>query len=677
MSETAKPIPDVECLKYHGTPEKPDIKIFVSHRIDLDSVIVDNPLYIPVRCGAIYDERENVTMLGDDTGDNISDKRLSFCEYTVMYWAWKNIKADYYGLCHYRRYVSFLDKDIPGPALKQGLLDSMSQTTLQQCGLFDEDNIREKIVQQEAIVPYYYYYYIDEIPDKSCKSIKENWLKYHECFLQEKDFDQMLTLIKEIAPSYYDEAVDFVNGQLFCGFNCFVMKRDMFNEMCEFMFPIMFAFANTLDTEHYSSTQSRAVGYLGEWLFSIFVMHQKNKNRKIQERQILAFQDTSVSQQLYPYYDEKEVPIVFTATDYNRPEIAVQIQSILEHADKKYKYDFIILYRGYDEDKWNTQLRKQEDLALQQMVETIPYASIRFYNPKDDILDIDFRLWNEPIKEHEYYLLFLPWILRNFQKVIYLQDGILLEESISALFNTDLEGKMAAAVKDVLFSAHLNGYTMGFKQLCEKKLGLDNLYNYVSTNVVVLDMNRIRSQFDQEEIRSLLKKRKFMNATADGFNTVFEHSIVFLPQKWNKLGIWGPDYYYLLEYYPEDLYKDSSSSKSGAVNIFGNAGQLVPQQSKEMRLFWSYAKKTPFYEELLFSLTPRELPPSESPDLRAPSRKAADKLFPPGSIRRFFVDTVIPEKSGRRKVCKKMYYFLKKQSDPMLENNTETEDRDK
>ena len=105
--KTYKPVPDVECLKYHGTPEKPDIKIFVSHRIDLDSETIDNPLYIPVRCGAVYDERENVTMLGDDTGDNISEKRMTYNELTVQYWAWKNVKADYYGLCHYRRYLSF------------------------------------------------------------------------------------------------------------------------------------------------------------------------------------------------------------------------------------------------------------------------------------------------------------------------------------------------------------------------------------------------------------------------------------------------------------------------------------------------------------------------------------------------------------------------------------------
>lgn len=87
-----------------------NIRIFVSHRIDIDSETVDNPVYFPVRCGAVFDKDNNSGIQGDDTGDNISKLRMSFCEFTVQYWAWKNVDADYYGLCHYRRYLSFSDK---------------------------------------------------------------------------------------------------------------------------------------------------------------------------------------------------------------------------------------------------------------------------------------------------------------------------------------------------------------------------------------------------------------------------------------------------------------------------------------------------------------------------------------------------------------------------------------
>ena len=86
-----------------------DIKIFVSHRIDLDADCLDQDIYVPVRCGAVFDNKSS-TIAGDDTGDNISEKRMSFCELTVQYWAWKNVDAEYYGLCHYRRYLAFSDE---------------------------------------------------------------------------------------------------------------------------------------------------------------------------------------------------------------------------------------------------------------------------------------------------------------------------------------------------------------------------------------------------------------------------------------------------------------------------------------------------------------------------------------------------------------------------------------
>ena len=94
-------------MKKEKAKMKKKVAIFVSHRIDLSCETPESSIYHPVRCGAVFDESEQTTIPGDDTGDNISYLRNSYCELTVQYWAWKNFDSDYYGLCHYRRYFFF------------------------------------------------------------------------------------------------------------------------------------------------------------------------------------------------------------------------------------------------------------------------------------------------------------------------------------------------------------------------------------------------------------------------------------------------------------------------------------------------------------------------------------------------------------------------------------------
>ena len=46
--------------------------------------------YIPIHVGRAKSTfvNEMKGILGDDTGDNISDKNASYCELTALYWAW-------------------------------------------------------------------------------------------------------------------------------------------------------------------------------------------------------------------------------------------------------------------------------------------------------------------------------------------------------------------------------------------------------------------------------------------------------------------------------------------------------------------------------------------------------------------------------------------------------------
>ena len=72
--------------------------------------VPDDPMYLPVQMGhAIHPA---CGYIGDDTGENISERNANFCELTGLYWAAHNIDADYIGIVHYRRYFASRKKSI-------------------------------------------------------------------------------------------------------------------------------------------------------------------------------------------------------------------------------------------------------------------------------------------------------------------------------------------------------------------------------------------------------------------------------------------------------------------------------------------------------------------------------------------------------------------------------------
>lgn len=266
-----------------------NIKIFVSHRIDIDSELIDNPIYIPVRCGAVFDNENSQNIKGDDTGDNISSRRMSFCEYTVQYWAWKNIDADYYGLCHYRRFLSFAQKRFKTNEFNMIHAANLTPGCKKRYGLLNEQRMRSVIPKYDIIVSES----ADTCKINSSASVRELWLYHDGDFFEKSSIDLMLELIDKTAPQYSKSAREYFDGKLHRGFNCYVLKKELFNRLCEFQFPIMFEIERLVDTKGYTQTMLRTPAFIGEMLYGIFIYHiTKYERWKVKELQLVFFSNT-------------------------------------------------------------------------------------------------------------------------------------------------------------------------------------------------------------------------------------------------------------------------------------------------------------------------------------------------------------------------------------------------
>ena len=91
-----------------------DIRIFVFQHMQcqLPSCFADRKVYTPIQCGRAINA-PIPEMLGDDTGDNISELNRRYNEMTAIYWIAHHYEElgdpEYIGFDHYRRYLNWTE----------------------------------------------------------------------------------------------------------------------------------------------------------------------------------------------------------------------------------------------------------------------------------------------------------------------------------------------------------------------------------------------------------------------------------------------------------------------------------------------------------------------------------------------------------------------------------------
>lgn len=189
---------------------------------------------IPIQVGAgLTDKR--ICSLKDNTGENISIKNASYCELTGLYWIWRNYKSEYKGLAHYRRHF---------------ILNH-------ECA--------ELIGNSEIDV-------IVTVPIFNFPSVKNVYAHDHI----EEDWEVMMDAILDLCPEYHETALKIQDGIYYFAYNMFVAKEKIFNQYCEWLFPIL-EYCERKCKIRDDKYQKRFIGFLAERLMTIFFVAHKNE----------------------------------------------------------------------------------------------------------------------------------------------------------------------------------------------------------------------------------------------------------------------------------------------------------------------------------------------------------------------------------------------------------------
>ena len=202
-----------------------------------DKVYQDD-IYTPIHVGRAVSKYkdEMAEIIGDDTGDNISEKNPFYCELTACYWAWKNLKnIEYVGLCHYRRYFE-------------------ERITIKNIDRLLNSNY--DIILPSAI----------HLPAT---------LFYKFKGLTDEDRVIFFKVMEEFYPEYYETAVDYImNGNKDYAFNMFFCSWKIFSQMMEFVFGFLSCTEKYVKLQPYTNGR-RIFGYFSEYLIPIFCLKHR------------------------------------------------------------------------------------------------------------------------------------------------------------------------------------------------------------------------------------------------------------------------------------------------------------------------------------------------------------------------------------------------------------------
>lgn len=276
------------------------------------------------------------------------------------------------------------------------------------------------------------------------------------------------------------------------------------------------------------------------------------------------------------------IPIVFSANDNYSIYCYTAIYTVIKHAKKDYLYHIYVFQTNISYDNCK-------------MLE-----SLTTHNIKVECIDISKYTSNVYLKGslhlsiETYYRLFIPSILPQYEKILYLDSDMCILADVSELYECNLEGYAVGAVLDIPcwpLKAHAD------------QLGRLDCRKTFNAGVLVIDTKRFEEDKIREKCLMLLeqdykrKQRKLIFADQDALNIVLYENYFVLDKRWN----YQPQYLWRLQEVFEEFREEYAADQENAF-IMHFAGNKKPWKYPELPqsdVFWKNAKEKIEFEKLI------------------------------------------------------------------------------
>ena len=625
--------------------ENRNIRIFVSAHKPVE--LFDSSILQPVQVGCSLRNERFPWAFHDDKGNNISGLNPMYCELTTQYWAWKNTSSEYVGFCHYRRYFDFSgtrhDENIYGE-----IMDDFIDAASQKKYALDDTSIEKFVTQYDVITT--------ERKDIRTyagrnATLRSQYDAADKLFV--KDLDKIVSILKKQHPEYGQDADKFLSGHMgrFC--NMFIMKREIFNDYCAWLFPLLEEFVSITDMSRYSKEGVRTPGHLAERLLNIYLIHHERIGAgwKMAELQCVHFRRPDRRASFTAPYGEANtkqiIPVVFAADNNYVPMLTTTVYSTLLNASKEYFYDVVVLHRDIAGDNQST---------MQRFFGQFDNMSLRFCDVSEYVLRHDLSTNNPHISVETYYRFLIQEILPDYDKVLYLDSDLIVQGDISELYGVDLGNNLLAAAHDIDFLGNLNMKNGKRLTYAKKVLGMRNPYNYFQAGVLVLNTAEMRELYSIETWLDYASDDRFIYNDQDVLNAHCEGRVTWLDYDWNVMIDCNNRIANVFSFAPASSF-DAFNDSRNHEKIIHYAGFEKPwkfSSCDRSAAYWTYARQTPFYESLMSMLVGPGRTASSSP------LTMHEHAISPDNPLRKFIDPIAPVGSARREMMKSAVRTLRK-----------------
>lgn len=278
------------------------------------------------------------------------------------------------------------------------------------------------------------------------------------------------------------------------------------------------------------------------------------------------------------------VPVVFAVNNEYAPYLHIALTSLIEHANSDMDYQIYILHTDLE----RRNIERLEHLGRSNI-------HVRCKNVEKWMQGIEIKN-SVHLTVETCYRLLVAELFPQYSRMLYIDSDTVIMADIAELYKSELHDKTIGAIHDVVCTY--------LKDYYEKHIGID-VKDGFNAGILVIDTNKFRLKRIKEKCIEWLiedsknSERKYIYMDQDVLNLALKDEVSFLDSAWNFQWqyLWRLD-----TIYPEYVKKYIHDSRNAKIiHYAGDKKPWIRPDLEKADLFWTIARKSVYYEEILFN----------------------------------------------------------------------------